>query len=99
METAQLFGLALLLAFITEGTVEYLFGTAADHWDFLKPYKWALMYVAVAVGIGLAFYYQLDVVAVLTGEGVTPVGFAISGIAIGRGANYVSDLFQRYIVA
>ena len=94
---------AMFLGFIvTEGVVEYLFGTLFDKVAKLKPFKWALMYISVALGVFLAFYYQLDlvyIVAEATGAAAVTsswVGLAASGVIIGRGANFVNDVWSRF---
>lgn len=96
------FAVALFLAFLVESMVEFVFGAIADHVEALKPFRWLLMYIALGVGIGLAFHYQLDLVATLIRivSGVEaapdPFGMTLSGMAIGRGANYVHQLVSTY---
>jgi hypothetical protein len=97
------------LSFLVESMVEYLLGTPFDKVEKLKPWKWALQYVAVLAGVGLAMYYRLDLVALIAvlGEKIgliavgldqpTPVGMALSGMVIGRGANYLHDFVSRYL--
>ena len=92
-----MFALMMFFGFMaTEGAVEYVFGTLFDKVASLTPFKWALMYVSLAVGIFLAFYYALDVVT-LFGLDATPVGTVLTGIVMGRGANFVSEVWQKYI--
>lgn len=97
----------LLIAFLIETLVEYLFGTAFDKISALTPYKWTLMYVAMIVGIGAAFLYQLDLINLLSQFlssssnvvyilPVTPFGIVITGAAIGRGSNYLHDIYDRF---
>ena len=90
------------LAFLCEAIVEYLFAdllvalgklierVAGVKVDCTKSLK----YVAVAVGIGLCFGYDIDLIAIL-GLGLKPVhpsiGVILSGIVIGRGSNYLND--------
>ena len=97
MDNLQIMLLALALAFLTESMVEYLFGQAVDHFEALKPWRWTLMYIAAIVGVFLAYYYKLDLLA-LIGSDPTPVGFAFTGLIIGRGANYLHDFVSRYIL-
>jgi len=93
-----LFVLMLFFGFMaTEGTVEYVLGTPFDKFPVLTPFKWLLMYVSLALGIFLAFYYALDMVALL-GKPMTPVGMVLTGIVMGRGANFVSDVWSRFLV-
>ena len=92
-------GTFLILIFFgfmaTEGTVEYILGTPFDKLPKLQPYRWLLMYVSLALGIFLAFYYALDVVVYL-GLPASPVGTVLTGIVMGRGANFVNDLWQKF---
>ncbi len=93
-----LFVLMLFFGFMaTEGTVEYILGTPFDKFEKMKPYKWLLMYVSLGLGIFLAFYYALDIVALL-GKPTSPVGMALTGIVMGRGANFVNDLWSRFLL-
>lgn len=94
---AGLFALMLFFGFMaTEGTVEYLLGTPMDKIPKLAPFKWLLMYVSVALGIFFAFYYELDVV-VLFGLASSWLGMVLTGIVMGRGANFVNDLWQKFL--
>jgi len=93
----------IFLAFIvTEGTVEYLLGVPMDKIEKLKPYKWVLMYPSMALGIFVCSYYKVDVVYLLAaqlgiaGVAIGPVGISFTGILIGRGANFVNDMWQKY---
>ena len=99
---------AFTLAFLVEAMVEYLFGTPFDKVPALTPYKWTLMYVALLVGVGLALYYKIDLVAVIAqviarmvdpesgfAFPLTPVGMVLSGLAIGRGSNFLHDWLSK----
>jgi hypothetical protein len=86
-----------LLAFLAEGLTEYL---ARPVLAFLgvkdKSPMW-LRYVAAIVGVGLAFAYQADLLALVGFQAVHPaIGLTLTGILIGRGSNYVHDLMDRY---
>lgn len=94
---AGMFVLLMFFGFMaTEGTVEYLLGTPFDKIPKLSPFRWLLMYVSLAVGIGLAFYYLLDIVA-LFGLATSWVGILLTGVIIGRGANFVSELWSKFL--
>ena len=97
METAKLIAVMLALAFLSESLVEYLFGTAADKISAITPYKWTLMYVSAGVGVGLSIHYGLDVIALLLGTAATWVGVTLTGLIIGRGANFVHQFVSKYI--
>lgn len=93
--------LLALMGVLVEGSVEYLFGTAFDKWSVLTPHKWALMYLSVAVGIGVSFYYSVDFVALAVNAAGAQmatnwVGILFTGIIIGRGSNYVNDLISKW---
>ena len=92
-----LFALMMFFGFMaTEGTVEYILGTLFDKLEKLTPYKWTLMYASLGLGIFLAFYYALDIV-VMFGKPETPVGIVLTGIVMGRGANFVNDVWNKYL--
>lgn len=77
----------LLFAVFTEGFVDYLF--EGGKFDKYKKY------VALAMGIALAVAYDLDLVETIIGiEPAVPyLGQVITGTIIGRGSNYLSDLW------
>lgn len=85
------------LTFLTESFTEYIFGTIFDKVPKLIPYKWTLMYLAMLAGVGLAFYYSVDLIALLPpGSEVTPVGIVLSGLAIGRGSNFLHQFVSQF---
>ncbi len=96
MTIVQLVALTFALAFLSESLVEYLFGVAIDHAPKLAPARWALQYIAVLAGVGLAFYYHLDLLAPIGGVDASPVGFILTGCIIGRGANYLHQFVSAY---
>ena len=95
------FGLFVVMMFFgfmaTEGSVEYILGTLFDKVEAIGKFKWALMYVSLALGIFLAFHYELDIPFLLLGMPASPVGNIGTGIILGRGANFVSDVWQKYL--
>jgi len=90
-----------LLAFLVESLTEYIFGRVIEHVPVLQPYSWLLVYVAAGVGVLGAFVYNFDLL-VLLGQLVgievpqTPFGLVLSGLAIGRGANYIHEIVSKY---
>lgn len=98
MDTIKVVMLSLTLAFLAESMVEYILGTPFKKFEKLQKFSWALMYVALGVGVGLAFAYQLDIIALITDKGPTTVGIILSGLAVGRGANYIHDLYSKYVL-
>ena len=89
--------ISFLLAYLTESLTEYVIGTLFDKIEKLKPWRWTLMYIAAIVGVFLAYYYKLDLLA-LIGSDPTPVGFAFTGLIIGRGANYLHAFVSKYLL-
>ena len=97
MQATVLYAAMLFFGFVaTEGVVEYVLGTLFDKVEKLAPFKWTLMYASLAVGIFLAFYYGLDVVNIGLGLPFSPVGIILTGVVMGRGANLVSDVWQKF---
>jgi len=97
MEMAKLLALSVALAFLAESLVEYIFGTLMDKFEILKSYKWTLMYVALAAGVGLSFFYNLDLISLITDEAATVVGMILTGLIVGRGANFVHQFVSEYL--
>jgi len=104
LEVGKVVGMIIVImavAFLTESTVEYIFGTLTKNVEKLEKFKWLSLYVALLVGVGIAFYYKFDLVALL-GETVglqIPVGYPgiiLTGAGIGRGANYIHDFWSKY---
>jgi len=98
MELTKILVLSLALAFLTESMVEYLFGSVVNHVPKLDPFRWLLMYVAAGVGIGLAFFYKLDLLALIVSSPPQWVGMLASGFIVGRGANYLHDFVSTYLL-
>lgn len=93
----------LLLAFLVESLVEYFAGQLFQRVPVLQPYSWALMYIAAIVGVAGAFVYRFDLLYLLAQFAEVPLqsssfGIALTGLAIGRGANYIHDLTTRFFV-
>ena len=78
-----------LLAYLAESIVEYFFAWAP---------KWT-KYIAAAVGILLAINFQMDLFQSLLGlESFHPlVGYVLTGLVLGRGSNWLHDLWNRFI--
>jgi hypothetical protein len=96
-------------AFLVETLVEFALGMLFDKIPKITPYKWVLAYAAIAVGILGAFVYKFDVIFMLfsylgveswLGEPIriTIIGLIITGIAIGKGSNYLHDFLKKFFV-
>lgn len=98
---------AFALAFFVESFVEYACGglwnlykarrpeAEREALDQLAPLK----YVALAAGLALAFAYRLDLIYEATGiRAAWPAtGIALTGLGIGRGANWLHDFWKAYL--
>ena len=96
MNEVALFAAALFFGFLaTEGLVEFFLGGLFDKVAQLSPFKWTLMYVSALAGVGLALAYRLDLPAVVFGFEASTLGVVLTGLVIGRGANFVNDVFSK----
>lgn len=77
-----------MLATLIEGLITYLFGENASGRTYLR-------YVSLALGIALAWAYKIDIPAMVgLATQFVIVGYIVSGLIIGRGANYLNDIFK-----
>ena len=101
------FAAILILATLVEALVEYLIKPFfADPEDpdgggiINLPEKvrtLILRYISALVGVGLCLAYGQDLLAVVDMHSVSPIiGQVITGIVIGRGANYLHDLVSGW---
>lgn len=91
------------LAFLVESLVEYLFGQLFARMPAITQFSWTLMYIAAAVGVLSAFIYSFDLLSILGAYigapiPVTWLGMVMSGLAIGRGSNFLHDLVAKFFV-
>lgn len=101
MNVFAILAVILLLSFLVEALTEYIFGQIAEHVAAIEPYSWLIMYVALAVGVGLAYTYDFDLIYLLSnwlGADIPHHSFGVllTGLSIGRGSNFVHDLWQRF---
>lgn len=114
MESLGVFGILIILAFLVETLVEFIFGEIFDRFPALTPWKWTLKYIAVIVGVVGTFLYHFDILAIsskviaaLTPAGTDPpavlavtwYGMLITGIAIGKGSNYLHQFVSQFFPA
>lgn len=80
----------LVLALLVESMIEYFT-------DGLPIPAWAKKAGAAGVGVALALIYQIDVFAFLLNAAPLwpPIGPVLTGLVLGRGANYVHDFAAR----
>ncbi len=86
----------LALAFLAESLTEYLF---AGPLAAARLPGALLRYVAVAVGVVLAWAYDLDITRDVLDLTARPaiLGVVLTGVILGRGASYVHDFYQSYL--
>lgn len=65
--------------------------SAAERSLAINPY----LYLSLLVGVGLAFNYDLDLIAALDVAPPTAVGTLITGALLGRGSNFIHDVIAR----
>ena len=84
------------LAFLAESLTEYLFAAPLSA---AKLPATLTKYIAVLVGVLLAWAYDLDIARDALGLEARPplLGVILSGIVLGRGASYVHDFYQSYL--
>ena len=104
MNVLLILAIVLFIAFLIETLVEFVTSPIFDKIPVLTPHKWVVMYVAIAVAVFASFLYRLDLVFMLAQflgvESIpeTIYGTAITGVAIGKGSNYLHDLFKKFFV-
>ena len=93
----------LFFAWLSREILEAILAPLFDHIPFLAQFKWMQIYIAMGVAVGLAFFYQLDIIFVIGGyinidwppfTEVTWVGEVITGAVVGLGANFVHLLIE-----
>jgi len=107
MDVLKLLAVIFLLAFLVESLVEYLFGQLIAHLPVFQPYGWVLVYISAAVGVVCALFYGFDLLYLLGNwlevswsklAEPSIIGMVMTGLAIGRGANYLHDLVSKFFV-
>lgn len=77
----------LLLSTLIEGTLTYLFG------ETTTPRPW-IRYISLLLGIILAIAYHIDIPGMAGLVAINAyVNYIVSGLIVGRGANYINDIF------
>lgn len=94
MATTSL-GIFFLASFV-EGTVTYLTTPPKGEEEnaFIKKIKPFRAPLALVLGVGLALAYGIDIPASVFDLNASWVGMLISGVAIGRGSNYLNDMIS-----
>ena len=94
----------LLVAFLIETLVEFVFADVFLKIPGAAQWKWTVKYIAISVAIYAAFLYQFDLISLLAQllEGpvieISTFGLIVTGVAIGKGSNYLHDVFKRFFL-
>lgn len=93
MEGVGIFFSALVLAFIIEAVLEYVFGI---WWtpvpEALRPK--ILMAVGLVLGVALCLAYRVDLLAEL-GLSSSIIGQVLTGTLVGRGSDYLHAFWKK----
>jgi hypothetical protein len=97
-------GIILLLAFTLEAMIEYFLGAWFEHVPQVQKYKWLTIYIAAVAGVVGAIIYQFDLIYLIGQWLETPIkshifGVVLTGLAIGRGSNFIHDLIKRFFAS
>ena len=107
MQIVGLLLVTLLLAFLVETLVEFLLGDLFNSIPALQPFSIAKKYIAIAVAVAYSFCYQLDLLYLIAQyveiewpafAEVSIPGMIITGIAIGKGSNYLHGFIGKFFV-
>jgi len=103
MEALGIIVVMIGLAFLVETLTEAVVGPIFDKTPALTPHKWAIMYVALVVGVAGALIYKFDLIALLAetvnvNPPISPgiFGMVITGLAIGKGSNYLHQFISKF---
>jgi len=96
METISILGGIAALAFLVERLVELILGLPFEKLLKLAPWRWVLTYAAAAFGIGIAFAYHLDIIALLLPLPETQVGYILTGLIIGCGSEFTHQVIKKF---
>ena len=95
-----------VLAFLAETLTEYFARPflraetlpGSNHEPLHVVPAWSLRYIAALVGVTLAIAYRADVLALFGLVAWSPwIGYVVTGLIIGRGANYLNDIVDRWL--
>lgn len=89
MNSVQAMAGLFILALVVEAIVEYFLPTFPDR------LKWTKIYIAAALGVGVCIAYEADLLAALGLPQVAYVGPILTGLVIGRGANFLNVFIKR----
>lgn len=97
-DLALLTSVSMAGAFVVRALVEYLVGHAIDALPRLEFLRKLLPFLALAGGLGFAYWYGLDFFAVMLSEAPDGVGTFLTGSLIGQGAEVVHKFVFKFVL-
>lgn len=101
-DLSPLAALSLLIALsvVLNRVVEYAVGKPLDKisekFEKVKPFRWLIMYVALALGIYAALTYDLDLLSIeVFGLPPSLLGKILTGVILSGGANLINDIWPK----
>lgn len=79
----------VILSILIEAITEYLLPTFPAH------LKWTKAYLSALFAVVVCFFYGADLPAALGLPAVPYIGPILTGLILGRGANFLSVLYKR----
>jgi len=104
MNVVAVITLIFAATFIIESSVEYFIGTPMSKIPKLQPYTWTLIYVSAIFSILISFFFQFDLIALISESLETPmakswVGIVLTGLVIARGSNFLHQFVSKFFPA
>lgn len=98
---------AVLLGWFVESAVEYIISPIAEHPKIVAYKKEILQYASLAAGVTLALVFGVDLFKHVIGvvfpdyvyQAHPVVGMVMTGLILGRGANYIHQFASIFIPA
>ena len=90
------FFLAFAVAVMIEAAIEALKPALDPLFDRLPDGVRPYLYLSLAAGVVLSFIYSLDILALAGLAEPTAAATALTGLVVGRGANYLHDVVSRF---
>jgi hypothetical protein len=57
------------------------------------------MYLSAIAGVLLSLFYKLDLLSLIMANEITVVGMVLTGMAIGRGSNFLHQFVSQFFPA
>ena len=84
-----------LAALVVRQVHELVVAPLYDNIEFLAAYKWTQIYPAGLLGVLVAYLLELDILSVAGIANPSLVGFVLTGIGLGAGADFIHNWIER----